>query len=155
MADLPALFHHQWALPLLVSLWRKKPLALSSQTRDATLAALLRQGFVSRTRQLSTRGLKAAERGELLLTAVDKLGAQRKWALPVVHAIGARARRFSDLKEALPGATARALSMALKDLAEAGLIERRVVDGFPPRTEYTLQARARGLPPLLEQLART
>jgi len=61
---------------------------------------------------------------------------------------------FAEIKAALPSATPRALSMALKDLAAAGLVERRVLDGFPPRTEYVLQQRARGLSPLLDQIAR-
>ena len=154
MTDLPTLFHHQWGLPLLVSLWRKKPLVLGAQTRAATLASLGELGLVARSGELSAKGARVAERGEALLSATAKIGAQRKWALPLLHALGNRARRFSDLKAALPAATPRALSMALKDLAEAGLIERRIVDGFPPRTEYTLHARARALPPLLDQLAR-
>jgi DNA-binding transcriptional ArsR family regulator len=154
MADLPMLFHHQWALPLLVSLWRKKPLTLAAQTRAATLTSLTEQGLVSRKGDLSARGAKIAERGEALLAAAEKLGAQRKWALPVLHALGNGARRFSDLKKALPGATPRALSMALKDLAEAGMVDRRIVEGFPPRTEYSLQSRARALPGLLDQIAR-
>lgn len=154
MTDLPDLFHHQWGLPLLVSLWRKKPIALGAQTRAATLASLGEQGLISKSGELSAKGARVAERAEALLAAMAKIGAQRKWALPVLHALGHRARRFSELRAALPEATPRALSMALKDLAEAGLIERRIVDGFPPRTEYTLHARARALPPLLDQLAR-
>lgn len=154
MTDLPALFHHQWGLALLVSLWRKKPIALGAQTRAATLASLGAQGLLSKSGELSAKGARVAERAEALLAAMEKVGAQRKWALPVLHALGNRPRRFSELKAALPEATPRALSMALKDLAEAGLIDRRIVDGFPPRTEYTLHARARALPPLLDHLAR-
>ena len=44
--------------------------------------------------------------------------------------------------------------MSLKDLVAAGLVDRRVLDGFPPRTEYVLQQRARAIAPLLDQIAR-
>ena len=91
---------------------------------------------------------------EPLLAAMDKLGAQRKWALPILHALGQKPRRFGELKSSLKDATPRAISMALKDLAEAGLITRRVLDGFPPRTEYAVEQKGKALPPLLEQLAK-
>ena len=154
MTDLARLFHRQWALPLLVAILRRRSLTVSRQTSAETLASLARQGLLTRDGSLTARGRRVAEKGEPLLAALDKLGAQRKWSLPILHALGPRPRRFGELKEALPGATPRALSMALKDLAASGLIERRILDGFPPRTEYAVQQKARGLPPLLDQVAR-
>lgn len=153
MTDLAKLFHRQWALPMLVAMLRKKPLTVARQTSNDTLAALQEQGFVGKDGALTARGQKVAERGEALLLALEKVGL-RKWSLPIVHVLGRKPSRFGELKSALPGATPRALSMALKDLAEAGLVERRILDGFPPRTEYLLEQKARGLAPLLEQLAR-
>ena len=155
MTDLAKLFHRQWALPMLVSMLRKKPLTVARQTSNDTLAALVEQGFVGKDGALTARGQKAAERGEALLNALEKAGGLRKWSLPIVHVLGRKAARFGELKTALPGATPRALSMALKDLSEAGLVERRILDGFPPRTEYALEQKARGLAPLLDQLAKT
>src|SRR3954469_21281854 len=154
MTDLARLFHRQWALPMLVAIFRKKSVSVARQTRDDTMAALTEQGLVTRDGTLTARGQKVAERGEQLLGAVEKSGGLRKWALPILHALGTRSRRFGELKSALPGATPRALSMALKDLAAAGLVDRRVLDGFPPRTEYVLEQKARGLAPLLDQIAR-
>jgi DNA-binding HxlR family transcriptional regulator len=167
MSDLSALTHRHWSLEVLVALLRgpeKKPGALSRrlevsrQTMLATLKALSEQGLVEGDAEpaLTRKGEKVAERGEALLSALEKLGAadQRKWALPILHALGKKPQRFGELKAALPSATPRAISMALKDLAEAGLVDRRVLDGFPPRTEYSLQAKARGLVPLLDQLAK-
>jgi DNA-binding HxlR family transcriptional regulator len=167
MSELSALTHRQWSLEVLVELLRgpeKKPGALSRrldvsrQTLLATLKALSEQGLVEGEAEpaLTRKGEKVAERGEALLSALQKLGAadQRKWALPILHALGKKPHRFGELKAALPSATPRAISMALKDLAEAGLVDRRVLDGFPPRTEYALQAKARGLAPLLDQVAK-
>ena len=154
MADLAKLFHHQWSLPLLVAVWRKKPLNIARQTQNDTLASLAEQGLVGKDGSVTARGAKVAASSEALLAATEKLGAQRKWALPILHALGRKPHRFGELKSALPGATPRALSMALKDLAEAGLITRRVLDGFPPRTEYAVEQKARALPPLLDQLAK-
>ena len=154
MTDLARLFHRQWALPMLVALHRRKPVSVARQTYNDTLAALAEQGFVTRDGELTARGQRVAERGEPLLAAVEKSGGLRKWALPILHALGSRPRRFGEIKAALPGATPRALSMSLKDLVGAGLVERRIVDGFPPRTEYVLQQKARAVAPLLEQIAR-
>ena len=105
---------------------------------------------------LTRKGDRVAERGEALLSALGgRLANQRKWALPILHALGRKPQRFGELKASLPGATPRALSMALKDLVSAGLVDRRVLDRFPPRTEYILQQKARTLAPLLDQIAKT
>ena len=154
MTDLSKLFHRQWALPILVSLLRKKPLTVARQTYHDTLASLLEQGLVSKDGALTARGHKTSERGEALMAALEKSGELRKWALPILHVLGRKAQRFGEIKAALPGATPRAISMALKDLVEEGLVQRRVLDGFPPRTEYAMEQKARGIAPLLDQLAR-
>ena len=74
--------------------------------------------------------------------------------MPVATALAAEERRrFSDLQHALPGVTGRALAFALKDLAKAGLVERTVLEDYPPATSYRLTARARRLRPILRRLA--
>ena len=66
----------------------------------------------------------------------------KKWSLAVVLALaGKRWRRFSELREELAGITARALTMTLKDLAAAGLVERTVTDVYPLATAYRLTPR--------------
>lgn len=154
MTDLPVLFHRQWALPILVSLLRKKTVGAARQTYADTLQSLAAQGLVTRDGALTARGQKVAERGEAVLATLGKSSGLRKWSLPVLHALARKPLRFSELKAALPGTTPRALSMALKELCAAGLVERRVLDGFPPRTEYALEQKARALAGLLDQLAR-
>ncbi|WP_292520370.1 helix-turn-helix domain-containing protein [Methanoculleus sp.] len=50
-------------------------------------------------------------------------------------------RRFTEVKERLPGITAKVLSARLKELEEEGLVEKRVEVGtVPVRSEYTLTA---------------
>jgi len=167
MPDLVMLSHHQWSLPVLVELLRgpekrfaalARRLEVSRQTLTDTLASLSAQGLVEGVEgdyALTRKGEKVADRAEALFSALGgKLANQRKWALPILHALGRKPQRFGELKTSLPGATPRALSMALKDLASSGLVERRVVDGFPPRTEYVLNPKTRPLSTLLEQIAR-
>jgi DNA-binding HxlR family transcriptional regulator len=159
MPDLVPLFHRQWSLAALTELKRGGKPQASRQTLNATFAALAEQGLVEKRESgyaLTRRGERVADRAEALLTALQKLGgeAPRKWALPVVHALVRKPLRFGELKTALRGTTPRALSMALKDVIKSGLVERRIVDGFPPRSEYALGNKARSLAPLLEALSK-
>lgn len=66
----------------------------------------------------------------------------KRWTLLIILELykGERyTRRFSELKEALVGITAKVLSDRLKELEREGLIARNVdVSSFPVRTEYTL-----------------
>jgi DNA-binding HxlR family transcriptional regulator len=75
----------------------------------------------------------------------------KKWSIPVLLAL-ADERRFNDLREVL-SISPRALTLALKELADAGLVERRVHTGFPPSTSYRATARARPLLRAASQLA--
>ena len=52
------------------------------------------------------------------------------------HALGGRRGHFSQMRSWLPGISDRALTLALRALGEAGLTEREVLDGYPPRTAY-------------------
>src|SRR6202521_2438890 len=102
MSDLVRLFHHQWSVPVLVALLRgpekraaavARRLRVSRQTLTSTLASLDAQGLVASRRgeyALTRKGERAAERGEALLAALVKLGesAPRKWALPILRALG-------------------------------------------------------------------
>ena len=67
----------------------------------------------------------------------------KKGSLPVFLELAAE-RRFAELRVALR-VSPRALTLALKELVQEGLVERRVHDGFPPSTTYRLTGRARRL----------
>ena len=85
------------------------------------------------------RLLARLERRDLLDAAL------RKWSLPVLYALRAGRHRFGDLRAALPGVTDRALTIALKDLIEAGLIAREIGEDYPPAPAYRLHRAARAL----------
>jgi DNA-binding HxlR family transcriptional regulator len=47
--------------------------------------------------------------------------------------------RFSDLREAVPGITAKVLSNRLKELEDEGIVYRSVLEqSIPPKTQYGL-----------------
>ncbi len=131
-----------------------------------TLEALIEMGLLARypfhshplrpEYVFTPKGLAIAERGAAALDAIETAGvdalALRKWSLPAAFALRDGAMGFNAIKAALPGVTARALAMTLKDLEAMGLIERTVVDGYPPRPSYALSRRAKHLPVALEGL---
>ena len=156
IVDLIAVCHHRWSVPVLAELDRThgarfvllaNRLGVGRASLRRTLAALIELGLVRRDPGyghplrpeylLTPAGERAAVLCTRLLEAVDgKAGVlQRKWSLPVLAALG-REARFSELRAALPGITARALAMALKELERAGLVERRVEATYPPSTIY-------------------
>ena len=73
--------------------------------------------------------------------------------MPVVYALSDEPHRFSELRERLEGISPRALTLALKELEAAGVVERRVTDDYPPATSYRLAADARRLASLVGELA--
>jgi DNA-binding HxlR family transcriptional regulator len=154
--DLIALFHHRWSAPVLAELGRTRGtrfvvlvnrLGVGRESLRRTLAALTKLGLVRRNPGyghplrpeylLTPAGERAAARCERLLAAAD--GSRdvvlRKWSLPVLVALG-REARFSELRDSLPGVTARALALALKDLERAQLVDRRVEETYPPAAVY-------------------
>ena len=60
--------------------------------------------------------------------------------------------RFGELRKLMPGITQRMLTKQLRELEEDGLIVRTVYAEVPPRVEYEITAKARGLGPTMEAL---
>jgi len=94
-----------------------------------------------------------------LLKRLDRLGIEeiglKKWSLPVADALATADGRFNRIRAILSGVTPRALAQALRDLQMAGLVERRLIDDSPPRTEYRLTRAGLGIAPLVRALAGT
>lgn len=63
----------------------------------------------------------------------------RKYSLAILRALGlSKSIRFKGLLQAVPGITPRTLSLRLKEMIGAGMIERRRYKEIPPRVEYSL-----------------
>lgn len=142
----------------------RNALAVPRDSLARTLAALGDAGLVARNPGyghplrpeyvLTADGARVAAACKRLLAELDGLQdvALRKWSMPVVRALGESRLRFSELRDALPGVTSRALALALKDLQGAGLVERTVTDDYPPATVYELTQRAVSLARIASQL---
>lgn len=175
MSTLVALFHNRWSVPILAELHRQRgsrfvtlsrTLGLSRESLRRTLAALIDSGLVGRN-----PGYGHPLRPEYVLTtAGQRIGAScrplieqlrrgsleevglKKWSMPVVFTLAEGPLRFSELREQLEGVSPRSLALALKDLEEAGLVDRRVTEDYPPSTMYRLTERGRPLARLVGAL---
>jgi DNA-binding HxlR family transcriptional regulator len=75
-----------------------------------------------------------------------------KWALDVLRELADGELRHNELRRRL-GTRPTALSMTLRRLAGAGLVERRVTSGTPPAVSYRVTPAARDLCGVLDLLA--
>ena len=180
LAALIELVHNRWSVPVLAELHRtggtrfvtlcRRTGAGGEPVRRA-LTRLVTRGLVARGLVSRNPGYGHPLRPEYVLTpagariapacalVLDELAALEigdiglnKWSMPVLAALRAE-RRFSELRGELPGVSPRALTLALKALAEAGMVERTVLASYPPQTVYRLADRAGNLRPALEQIA--
>lgn len=62
-----------------------------------------------------------------------------KWSIHVILILGnSDTLRFTDIKNAIQGISARMLTLTLQHLAKDGFVERYVYAQIPPRVEYRL-----------------
>ncbi len=74
-----------------------------------------------------------------------------RYALLILREIGFGVRRFSDIRSNT-GAPRDTLTNRLRDLEEAGVIERRRYSEHPPRDEYYFTSAGEGILPVLRAL---
>lgn len=74
---------------------------------------------------------------------LDQLG--KRWTLLVVAALGAGARRFTQIQVELGGVSSRTLSERLKALDELQLVTRTEYPAVPLHVEYRLTKRGKEL----------
>ena len=60
--------------------------------------------------------------------------------------------RFCELERSLAGISPRTLSLRLRALEEAAIVERRTYPEVPPRVEYELTEKGRALLPLIDDM---
>jgi DNA-binding HxlR family transcriptional regulator len=84
-------------------------------------------------------------------TAMDVLA--RPWNGLVIATLEGGPLRFSEIGDRLRAIGDRMLSLRLKELEGAGLVERRVISGPPLRVEYELTEAGRGFRKVSEAIA--
>ena len=166
------LFHHRWSVPIVARLFRDGPqpfaglaaaLSASRDTLTETLAKLEATGVIERQKPgkktLYTLTPLGQQVGAACVPLVELVAdtdllpvALKKWPMLVAVALGRGATRYNEAKAALPGITARALALALKDLQTVGLVERTVDHGYPPAPNYALSERGCAVFPALDAL---
>ena len=85
-------------------------------------------------------------------TALDVLG--ERWTLLIVRDLLSGPKRYTDLREMLPGIGTDLLTARLRTLEDAGLVLRRSLPRPAPATVYELTERGMQLGPLVRSLAR-
>jgi DNA-binding HxlR family transcriptional regulator len=79
---------------------------------------------------------------------------ERRYALSVLYVAHEGAVRFNEFLYALGPVPPRTLAARLAELAEAGILEREVIDARPPRVEYRITQCGRELRALVSALQR-
>ncbi len=172
---LTTLFHRRWACPVLAHLHRDQgakfitlvnALGASAGSVRQTIDELIDLGWVRRNPGyghplrpeyiLTRRGERLAPACDRLDLATRSLAVQdvalRKWSMPALYVVGPGPTRFSTVADTLPGITDRAVSLALRDLSTAEMIERRVLAGPPPGSAYGAAPTGEKLLPILDTI---
>ncbi|MGN0710387.1 MAG: winged helix-turn-helix transcriptional regulator [Anaerovoracaceae bacterium] len=77
-----------------------------------------------------------------------------KWKMQIICALNNKGKlRYNELRRKLGGISNTVLAGALKELEEAGLVERTEYLEVPVRVEYSSTAKCDTLMPVLEQLS--
>jgi DNA-binding HxlR family transcriptional regulator len=82
--------------------------------------------------------------------AVELIG--KRWSGAIVAVLLDGPLHFSEIRRLVPEISDRLLSERLKELEAEGLVERRVIDGSPVRTEYSLTRKGEALEPSVRTL---
>ena len=78
---------------------------------------------------------------------------EKKWKLPILWYLrAADATRYNELKRRIPGITNIMLTKSLRELEDAGLVSRTIVDSVPPKVTYALTENGHDLLPTLNEL---
>lgn len=75
-----------------------------------------------------------------------------KWKPEIFRLAVQAPLRFSSLMRQIPAANKQSLSVALKELEEAELLERIVIQQKPLHVEYHLSEKGKSLIPIFQQL---
>lgn len=183
IASLAALTHHRWAIPLIAECDRTEAkglkyvtflhrIGISRESLGRTLATCVDRAWLMHNPGaghpmrpeyvLTPLGERLGPHCRRVITALNALDqvdlGLNKWTLPILLAIAAHpardGARFSMITRVLPDVTSRALAISLREMHEAGLIDRRVLETYPPTTSYSLTRRSTRLTAAARSLAR-
>ncbi len=72
-----------------------------------------------------------------------------RWKCAILHHLLEGKKRFNELRRLIPKASQRMLTRHLRELESHGIIERKVYQEVPPKTEYFLTKIGHSLEPVL------
>ncbi len=82
--------------------------------------------------------------------ALETLGG--KWTLLLIHEMMGSPKRFGELRRAIPEASAKMLTMRLRELEIADILEREAFPEAPPHVEYRLTIKGQALHAAIDDL---
>lgn len=72
-----------------------------------------------------------------------------KWKTIILWYLSSGTKRYGELKKLIPHASEKMLIQALRALEKDKLVSRKVYPVIPPKVEYTLTAKGKGLNKIL------
>ncbi len=75
-----------------------------------------------------------------------------KWTILIIRQLAEGSRRFNQLHSSLGPISPRTLAERLRWLEGEGVVTRTAYPEIPPRVDYTLTAKGRGLEPILRAI---
>jgi len=77
-----------------------------------------------------------------------------KWKMVLIGCLKDGVQRYGELKRLIPDISEKMLIQELKDLVEAGLVEKTSYPEVPPRVEYRLTEKGQKAIPVWETVER-
>lgn len=76
-----------------------------------------------------------------------------RWTSEIIRELVDKgSRRFSDFEASLVGIAPNTLSNRLKMLEDHGVLERKIYDTHPPRSEYHLTVKGQNMRPIIDAM---
>lgn len=75
-----------------------------------------------------------------------------RWTMVLIRELVAGSTRFNDLRRGVPRMSPTLLSKRLRELEDAGIVQRRRLPGDPAHFEYELTTAGRDLAPVVESI---
>ncbi|EKF20279.1 winged helix-turn-helix transcriptional regulator [Nitratireductor pacificus] len=75
-----------------------------------------------------------------------------RWPTLLIYYLQEGTKRFSELQRDNPTVSHRMLTLELRKLEQAGIVQRTVFEGYPLRVEYDLTQAGMKLVPLIDAL---